>query len=88
MIAQDVIEEGISSAAGKSETGKSYTISPKFLNGTLHSYQLEGMNWLLNEKENQHNVILADEMGLGKTIQTIAYQMTTLWGLFSCLHLH
>lgn len=54
--------------------GQAYASTPEFLRCDLHSYQLEGMNWLLHAKEQQHHVILADEMGLGKTIQTIAYQ--------------
>ena len=44
--------------------------------GTLHSYQLEGLNWLRfswKQHTNNLNGILADEMGLGKTIQTIAF---------------
>ena len=39
--------------------------------GTLHAYQLEGLNWLYNKWLTKDAVILADEMGLGKTIQTI-----------------
>ena len=41
--------------------------------GTLHSYQLEGLNWLRFSWAQHTNTILADEMGLGKTIQTIAF---------------
>lgn len=43
------------------------------MNGTMHAYQLEGLNWLCHLHRQRHSVILADEMGLGKTIQTIAY---------------
>lgn len=41
--------------------------------GTLHPYQLEGLNWLRFSWKQNTNTILADEMGLGKTIQTIAF---------------
>ena len=41
--------------------------------GTLHQYQLEGLNWLRYSWANGTDTILADEMGLGKTIQTIAF---------------
>lgn len=40
--------------------------------GKVMEYQLEGLNWLLYNYHQEHNVILADEMGLGKTIQVIA----------------
>jgi ATP-dependent DNA helicase len=46
--------------------------------GTMRSYQLEGLEWLLSLYENGINGILADEMGLGKTIQTIAL-LAHLW---------
>ncbi|CAG5136053.1 unnamed protein product [Candidula unifasciata] len=41
--------------------------------GTLHPYQLEGLNWLRYSWANNTDTILADEMGLGKTIQTITF---------------
>ena len=41
--------------------------------GTLHSYQLEGVNWLRYSWSHHIDTILADEMGLGKTIQTIVF---------------
>ncbi|XP_020236439.1 CHD3-type chromatin-remodeling factor PICKLE [Cajanus cajan] len=51
-----------------------YEHSPQFLTGgTLHSYQLEGLNFLRFSWSKQTHVILADEMGLGKTIQSIAF---------------
>eukprot|EP00003_Mantamonas_plastica_P005774 TRINITY_DN1471_c0_g1_i21.p1 TRINITY_DN1471_c0_g1~~TRINITY_DN1471_c0_g1_i21.p1 ORF type:complete len:941 (-),score=329.76 TRINITY_DN1471_c0_g1_i21:86-2908(-) len=40
--------------------------------GTLKSYQLEGLRWMISLYNNRLNGILADEMGLGKTVQTIA----------------
>ena len=46
---------------------------PKMLKyGTLKSYQIKGLQWLVSLYVNNLNGILADEMGLGKTIQTIA----------------
>ncbi|KAF9614280.1 hypothetical protein IFM89_017081 [Coptis chinensis] len=48
--------------------------SPDFLSGgSLHPYQLEGLNFLRYAWSKQTHVILADEMGLGKTIQSIAF---------------
>lgn len=46
--------------------------------GELRSYQLEGMNWLIQLFENGINGILADEMGLGKTVMTISF-IAHLW---------
>jgi len=40
--------------------------------GTLKSYQLVGLQWMVSLYNNRLNGILADEMGLGKTIQSIA----------------
>lgn len=46
---------------------------PKMLSGgTMKSYQMYGLNWMVSLYNNNLNGILADEMGLGKTIQTIA----------------
>ncbi|PIN15481.1 putative helicase [Handroanthus impetiginosus] len=51
-----------------------YESSPDFLSGgSLHPYQLEGLNFLRFAWAKQTHVILADEMGLGKTIQSIAF---------------
>ncbi|GAB2223116.1 hypothetical protein Droror1_Dr00017253 [Drosera rotundifolia] len=51
-----------------------YESSPDFLSGgSLHPYQLEGLNFLRFSWSKQTHVILADEMGLGKTIQSIAF---------------
>ncbi|XP_047326657.1 CHD3-type chromatin-remodeling factor PICKLE-like [Impatiens glandulifera] len=41
--------------------------------GSLHPYQLDGLNFLRFSWSKQTHVILADEMGLGKTIQSIAF---------------
>ncbi|KIE02342.1 SNF2-related protein, partial [Metarhizium majus ARSEF 297] len=40
--------------------------------GKLMGYQLEGLNWLLNNFHSGRSVVLADEMGLGKTVQVIS----------------
>ncbi|CAH2077310.1 unnamed protein product [Thlaspi arvense] len=47
--------------------------TPEFLTGSLHQYQLEGLNFLRFSWERRTHVILADETGLGKTIQSIAF---------------
>ncbi|XP_047328868.1 CHD3-type chromatin-remodeling factor PICKLE-like isoform X2 [Impatiens glandulifera] len=53
--------------------------SPEFLSGgSLHPYQLEGLNFLRFSWPKQTHVILADEMGLGKTIQSIAFLASLL----------
>lgn len=46
---------------------------PEGLTGTLMKYQIQGLNWLLNNFHHQRSVVLADDMGLGKTIQVIAF---------------
>ncbi|KAK9398317.1 chromodomain-helicase-DNA-binding protein 3 [Crotalus adamanteus] len=53
-----------------------YESQPRFVTstgGTLHMYQLEGLNWLRFSWAQSTDTILADEMGLGKTIQTIVF---------------
>ncbi|XP_053122030.1 chromodomain-helicase-DNA-binding protein 3 isoform X4 [Hemicordylus capensis] len=53
-----------------------YESQPRFITstgGTLHMYQLEGLNWLRFSWAQSTDTILADEMGLGKTIQTIVF---------------
>ncbi|XP_024143406.1 chromodomain-helicase-DNA-binding protein 3 isoform X4 [Oryzias melastigma] len=58
-----------------------YDEQPDFVTatgGTLHMYQLEGLNWLRFSWAQGTDTILADEMGLGKTIQTIVF----LYSLF------
>ena len=46
--------------------------------GTLHPYQLEGLNWLRHSWATDTDTILADEMGLGKTIQAVTF-LYSLW---------
>lgn len=43
------------------------------INGTMRSYQVQGLNWMVSLHHNGLNGILADEMGLGKTLQTISF---------------
>ena len=60
---------------------KRYEKQPDFVDvtgGTLHPYQLEGLNWLRYSFAQHTDVILADEMGLGKTIQTIVFLQALL----------
>uniref|UniRef100_A0A6N2N8A0 CHD3-type chromatin-remodeling factor PICKLE n=1 Tax=Salix viminalis TaxID=40686 RepID=A0A6N2N8A0_SALVM len=58
----------------KSKEFQQFDHSPEFLSGgSLHPYQLEGLNFLRFSWSKQTHVILADEMGLGKTIQSIAF---------------
>ncbi|XP_052102889.1 chromodomain-helicase-DNA-binding protein Mi-2 homolog isoform X6 [Mytilus californianus] len=55
---------------------KKFDVQPEYITctgGTLHPYQLEGLNWLRYSWSNGTDTILADEMGLGKTIQTIVF---------------
>ncbi|KAL9439940.1 hypothetical protein AB3S75_018747 [Citrus x aurantiifolia] len=66
---QDVTE-----STKKPKEFQQYEHSPEFLSGgSLHPYQLEGLNFLRFSWSKQTHVILADEMGLGKTIQSIAF---------------
>ncbi|CAF1121099.1 unnamed protein product [Adineta ricciae] len=60
---------------------KRYEKQPDFIDatgGTLHPYQLEGLNWLRYSFASNTDVILADEMGLGKTVQTIVFLQALL----------
>ncbi|XP_059642926.1 CHD3-type chromatin-remodeling factor PICKLE [Cornus florida] len=64
----------------KQKEFQQYEHSPDFLSGgSLHPYQLEGLNFLRFSWSKQTHVILADEMGLGKTIQSIAF-LASLFG--------
>ncbi|KAK4228750.1 putative Chromodomain-helicase-DNA-binding protein [Podospora fimiseda] len=40
--------------------------------GKLMEYQIDGVDWMLNNFRHDRSVILADEMGLGKTVQVVA----------------
>lgn len=53
----------------------SHSLSRRFedIKGTMRSYQVQGLNWMVSLHHNGLNGILADEMGLGKTLQTISF---------------
>lgn len=45
-----------------------------YMNGNkLRTYQIEGVNWLLNRWYFKQSCIMADEMGLGKTVQSVTF---------------
>ncbi|MEZ5299465.1 MAG: DEAD/DEAH box helicase [Verrucomicrobiales bacterium] len=46
---------------------------PVGFQGTLRSYQREGVAWMQWLRENDLSGVLADDMGLGKTVQTICH---------------
>ncbi|KAM9424536.1 chromodomain-helicase-DNA-binding protein 3 isoform 3-T3 [Pholidichthys leucotaenia] len=74
-------EEESSPASPVTDPTIKYEEQPDFVTstgGTLHLYQLEGLNWLRFSWAQGTDTILADEMGLGKTIQTIVF----LYSLF------
>jgi len=48
------------------------TQQPRCITGSMRSYQLAGLNWMIRLRANGLNGILADEMGLGKTLQSIS----------------
>lgn len=54
--------------------------------GTLHPYQLEGLNWLRFSWAQGTDTILADEMGLGKTVQTIVFLYSLYKEVSVCAH--
>ncbi|KAL6345794.1 hypothetical protein AAG906_017546 [Vitis piasezkii] len=71
---QKVTIRDISDSKRKQREFQQFEHSPEFLSGgSLHPYQLEGLNFLRFSWGKQTHVILADEMGLGKTIQSIAF---------------
>jgi hypothetical protein len=50
------------------------TESPVFKNGgSLRSYQVDSLNWLIFNWLQGRNSLLADEMGLGKTLQSASF---------------
>ncbi|KAK0409561.1 hypothetical protein QR680_004620 [Steinernema hermaphroditum] len=60
---------------------KKYEVQPEFIDqtgGTLHAYQLEGINWLRHCWSRGTDAILADEMGLGKTVQSLSFLYTLM----------
>lgn len=70
---EDVVEE-LGKEYELTETGGvEFLASPKYINGQLRPYQIQGLNWLVSLDTNNLSGILADEMGLGKTLQTISF---------------
>ncbi|KAL5265389.1 hypothetical protein ACHWQZ_G006190 [Mnemiopsis leidyi] len=70
------IRTGKSNARYQGDPSVKFEKQPAYIDATggkLHSYQLEGLNWLRHCWSQERNTILADEMGLGKTIQTISF---------------
>ncbi|TKR71709.1 hypothetical protein L596_019263 [Steinernema carpocapsae] len=60
---------------------KKYEVQPDYIDetgGTLHPYQLEGINWLRHCWSQGTDAILADEMGLGKTVQSLSFLYTLM----------
>ena len=60
----------------KKDPSRKYDKQPVYLDktgGSLHPYQLEGLNWLRFSWSQGTDVILADEMGLGKTVQSVTF---------------
>lgn len=70
-----IVDEWRNATMGDEATvGRPLDVQPPWLvGGTLHGYQLEGINWLRSKWLASMNVILADEMGLGKTIMSTGY---------------
>lgn len=60
------------SSFGSSDSLFQIKESPKYLAGALRDYQVDGVNWLLNNHYHFRNAILADEMGLGKTLVSLS----------------
>jgi superfamily II DNA or RNA helicase len=48
-------------------------VVPPAFQGTLRSYQHEGVAWLQMLREHGFGAVLADDMGLGKTVQLLAH---------------
>ncbi|XP_078182230.1 uncharacterized protein LOC144575859 isoform X2 [Carex rostrata] len=46
--------------------------------GVLYDYQIQGVQWILDNFQARRNVILADEMGLGKTVQVVCFLKSIL----------
>lgn len=50
---------------------------PPGISRTLKSFQLEGLNWMMQqEKTDYKGGLLGDEMGMGKTIQAVSLLMS------------
>ncbi|KAJ4758380.1 chromatin remodeling factor [Rhynchospora pubera] len=53
-------------------------ITAEVYKGVLYDYQIQGVQWILDNFRARRNVILADEMGLGKTVQVACFLKSTL----------
>ncbi|OJK05372.1 hypothetical protein ASPACDRAFT_49528 [Aspergillus aculeatus ATCC 16872] len=50
---------------------------PSGISRTLKSFQLEGLNWMMQQEQSQYKGgLLGDEMGMGKTIQAVSLIMS------------
>ncbi|PTB57710.1 hypothetical protein M431DRAFT_77087 [Trichoderma harzianum CBS 226.95] len=52
--------------------------------GKLMGYQIEGLNWLLQNYHQSRSVVLADEMGLGKTVQVVGVVTSLVQDMPKC----
>ncbi|KZP15407.1 hypothetical protein FIBSPDRAFT_1048196 [Athelia psychrophila] len=66
-------DELMKEGADESDAPYVFEDSPAFIKGTMRTYQIQGLNWMVALHHNGLNGILADEMGLGKTLQTISF---------------
>eukprot|EP01031_Cornospumella_fuschlensis_P038351 gene38351-46606_t len=60
-----------SKIGSKEDTDALVSQPPTMKSCVLREYQLEGLNWMVQNYNAGINCILGDEMGLGKTIQSI-----------------
>lgn len=50
---------------------------PPGISRTLKSFQLEGLNWMMQQEKSEYKGgLLGDEMGMGKTIQAVSLLMS------------
>jgi DNA repair protein RAD16 len=53
------------------------TEQPPGISRNLKSFQLEGLNWMIQQEKSQYKGgLLGDEMGMGKTIQAVSLIMS------------
>ncbi|KAL7799033.1 hypothetical protein V8C37DRAFT_407464 [Trichoderma ceciliae] len=52
--------------------------------GKLMGYQIEGLNWLLQNYHQSRSIVLADEMGLGKTVQVVGLVTSLIQDIPRC----
>ncbi|KAJ4475673.1 SNF2 family N-terminal domain-containing protein [Lentinula aciculospora] len=70
---EEMLKDGEKELGGVEDMPMVFEESPSYIEGTMRSYQLQGLNWMISLHHNGLNGILADEMGLGKTLQTISF---------------